>query len=111
MSEEVKLVVRIGSDPHRLIQIIQSMSDEEIEKYIERQALNIAEKDAVKAESGIIQGEGQQDRLRRLHRIKRMAKEIYLHRYQQLSKYKIRIKSFKQLEDRQDCIEIVGKKI
>lgn len=99
---KVKIKVRIGSDPYRLIQSIQGLSPEAVDRYIEEQARKIAYNDAVK-EINIF------DAKVRMRRVNSSAKERLPGRLRLLSKYRIKVHRMIELGD--GIVEITGERL
>ena len=106
---KVKMKVRIGSDPYRLIQSIQGLSPEDVDQYIEEQARKIAYNDAVKEISNQPPRGGMHEAQVRMRRVNLSAKERLPGRLRQLSKY--RIKVHRMIEVDEGIVEITGERL
>ncbi|PWD85826.1 hypothetical protein [Ignatzschineria cameli] len=105
----VKIKVRIGSDPYRLIQSIQGLSPEDVDRYIEEQARKIAYNDAVKEINNQPHRGTIYDAKVRMRRVNSSAKERLPGRLRQLSKYRIKVHRMIELGD--GIVEIAGERL
>ena len=107
--EIIKLKLWVNSDPYRLIQNIQSLDPNDVDKYLQEQAERLARADAIKEVRNAPHGGTKFEAEARVRRVNASTKERIPGKLQMLSKYKIKV--HRAIENGDGTVEITGERL